>query len=467
MYNSKLIQILEVFNSEEKERLKKWVHSPAHNHREDRKKLFIYLLNKRKLSPKTCDRYTVYAYIYPEATYKDAKLKRLMNLGVQLLEEFIHFSLQKKAPFLQQKSLIHFFNERGLDKYAQQYLQKAQDSQKKQTIENSAYFEQVYQLEQLKFERQNSSNHKQTTLQAIFDSHYLSCALDTLRYACEAATHQRLYQSEYQIPLLQPILKTIESNPQEQALAIQLYYYSYKALTEPQEEPHFAMLQQLIFEHYEALTPKEMKSLYLIAINYCVQKLNNGIEKYVRAVFELYQYGLEHEILIENQLLSRFTYKNIVAAAIRLQEYQWVTTFIKQYTAVLEPQYQLTYSLYAKAKLNFEQGKFDNTLTLLTQVEFDNLFLNMDAKTMLLKIYYERSDFDALEALLISFKRFLQRKSILAYQRKIHKNMIHLTTKLLNTPIYEKTKLQDLRTEIENTNPLTEKPWLLKQLEQL
>ncbi|BDS13655.1 hypothetical protein [Aureispira anguillae] len=468
MYNSKLIHILKVFHSEEKERLKKWVNSPAHNHRSDRKKLLLYLISKRNLSKRTTDRYKVYQHIYPAQPYQDAKLKRLMNLAVQLLEQFIHFSSQLEDPFSQQKSLIEFFRKHNLDKYAEQYIYKTVQLQQQNSIENSAHFQRQYQLETLIFEQQNATvNRGKTNLQAVFDQHYLTFILNTLQYACEAITHQRLYKSTYSIPLLEQILADIETGNYDSVPAIQMYYHSYMALKYPHKEEHFELLQALMIKHYAILPPKEIKSIYLIAINYCVQQLNNGVEKYVRAVFELYQYGLKHTILIEKGILSRFTYKNIVAAAIRLEEYTWVLQFITQYTTYLEEHYQKPYALYGNAKLLFAQGQFDATLQLLTQVEFDNIFLSMDAKTMLLKIYYEQEHFDALDALLVSFRRFLQRKSVLAYQKKIHENMINLTTKLLNTPTYNKSKLQALRQEIMATNPLTEKPWLLAQIDKL
>ncbi|MGH1338206.1 MAG: hypothetical protein ACRBFS_18935 [Aureispira sp.] len=468
MYNSKLIHILQVLNSEEREVLKKWLYSPAHNQREDRRQLLLFLLSKRKLTPKTTATKAAYTHVYGKLPYEDKKWKKLMNLCVQLLEKFIHFSAQKKSTFSKQKALIAFFQQHNLNKYAQQYLKKTQASQAKEVLLNRQHFQRQYELEELIFEHQTTTRASKTTnLQSIFDCHYLAFILNTLNYACEAMTHQRLYKSTYDIPLLDPILSDIESGKYAQIPSVQLYYHAFMALKTPQEETHFEVLQTLMFQHYDVLTPKEMKSLYLIAINYCVRQLNNGAEKYVRAVFDLYQYGLEHRILIENNLLSRFTYKNIIAAAIRLKEYAWVRPFIATYTPLLEDMYQKPYALYAKAKLHFSQGDFDTTLELLTQVEFDNLFLSMDSKTMLLKIYYERGHFEALDSLLTSFNRFLQRKSILAYQRKIHKNMIKLTTKLVHLPLLDnQVKIEQLRQEIIETNPLTEKPWLLLQLTQ-
>lgn len=466
MYNSKLIHILEVLSSDEKELLKKWLHSPAHNRRNDRLKLLVYLLSKRKLTSKTTDAQTAYVHVYGRIAYEDKKWKKLMNLCVQLLEDFIHFLAQKKSTFSKQKALISFFQEHNLNKYTQQYLKKAQARQTKEILSNRQHFQHQYELEELIFDHQSTTTDSNTTnLQPIFNNHYIAFLLNTLHYACEAMTHQRLYNSTYNIPLLESILVDIETGKYHDIPSIQMYYHSFMALRNPKDEVHFELLQALMFRHYNVLNPKEIKSLYLIAINYCVRQLNNGVEKYVRAVFDLYQYGLERYILIENNILSRFTFKNIVAAAIRLKEFEWVVEFIAKYTPFLEKNYQKPYALYAKSKLHFAKGEFDTTLELLTQVEFDNLFLSMDAKTMLLKIYYERGHFEALDSLLISFNRFLERKSVVAYQRKIHKNMIRLTTKLFNLPLHDKIKIEQLRQEIIQTNPLTEKPWLLAQLD--
>lgn len=468
MYKSKLIKLYLQLSSEEKEGLKKWINSPMHNHREDRLKLFNYLLSRRKITSKNTNRNLVYQLVYSKEKYQDQKFKKLLNLCVQLLEEFIHFSMYHKNKFNQQKSLIKFTQDHQLPLYATQYARKAAKKLQKETIQNHTFFYQSFQLEKLVFKsNQVSADRSQTNLQAVVDNQYIAFVLETLRFACEAITHQRLYKSEYKIPLLAAMLEDIKQDKYKACPAVQLYYYGYLALSQPEEATYFQALKRLLNTHPDAIPKTELKSIYLIAINYCVQKLNNGVEKYVKEVFELYQYGLTQTILIDRDVLSRFTYKNIVAAAIRLQEYKWLEDFLSQYTPLVEEQYRQHYAAYAQAKLAFSQNQFDKALQILTPVEFDNIFLNMDAKVMLVKIYYENGDFDALDALLISFRRFLQRKSVLAYQRQIHENMINLTTKILNTPIASKEKQALLRQEIENTHPLTEKPWLLQQLNEL
>jgi Lon protease-like protein len=92
--------------------------------------------------------------------------------------------------------------------------------------------------------------------------------------------------------------------------------------------------------------------------------------------------------------------------------------------------------------------------------------LNIIAKTMLLKIYYEQSELDAFESLLESMRIYLQRKEALnpAYKTAF-KNMISLMKRLLNMNPYSKAQKAKLRELIVATNPLMERDWLLKQVD--
>jgi hypothetical protein len=68
----------------------------------------------RKITPQNIDRHKVYQVVYNEEKYADQKFKKLLNLGVQLLEDFIHFSMHKKDAFSKQKALISFTTQHKL-----------------------------------------------------------------------------------------------------------------------------------------------------------------------------------------------------------------------------------------------------------------------------------------------------------------------------------------------------------------
>jgi Lon protease-like protein len=100
------------------------------------------------------------------------------------------------------------------------------------------------------------------------------------------------------------------------------------------------------------------------------------------------------------------------------------------------------------------------------QFEYNDLLLNIIAKTMLLKIYFEQSEFDAFESLLESLRIYLQRKEALDNNRKqAFKNMISLMKKLLKMSPISRVQRDKLRELVTSTQPLMERDWLLQQLE--
>jgi len=104
-------------------------------------------------------------------------------------------------------------------------------------------------------------------------------------------------------------------------------------------------------------------------------------------------------------------------------------------------------------------------MRLLASVEYDDILINLNAKSMLLKMFYEQDEFDALESLLESMRTYMQRKKVLGYHQSNYKNMIRYTRKLTRINPYSKLEKDKLKDEIQNTNPLTERKWLLHQLE--
>jgi hypothetical protein len=103
-------------------------------------------------------------------------------------------------------------------------------------------------------------------------------------------------------------------------------------------------------------------------------------------------------------------------------------------------------------------------MELLVLVGDSDLLLNLDAKLMLLKMYYELGEFDALESLLTAMKTFIRRRKELGYQKNHYLGIIRFTQKLMALPPNDRAARELLRSEIENAEGLPEKEWLLGQV---
>jgi len=469
MIKSKLIQLYTCLDRTELEAFHKWLKSPLHNSDTDLTTLFFYISSRRALSKTSIDKKRVFKHLFPKESYKDLKLRRLMSKGIKNLENFVHFWMSKKNTFEQQKNVAIFLRTHNQPQLAQQQWAKGKKELGLQTEKTHSYYYKKYQLEQEHFEQvATQSRMRPTNLQVLVDNFSTAFIIENLRYACTIISHKNLYATNYTIPLLEEILTLSNQIPYIDIPAIQLYYQAYMALTVPNDTTYFELLKRNLLKHETLLPTKERKDLYTLAINYCIRRINSDeSQKFIREVFELYKHGLKNKTLLDNGVLSRFTYKNIASAGLRLKEYDWIANYISTYAIYVEADYRESYQHYNTSKLYFAKGDYNQAMQRLIQVEYDDLFLNLDAKTMLMKIYYETHSHDALDAFFHSFTIYLQRKEIMGYHRENYLNIIRLTKKLLELPPRNPKARQQLQNSIDSLQPLTERAWLLEQLSRI
>lgn len=462
-----MIQLYQSLDSNAIEAFNKWVSSPIHNPNPIIIKINKYLTSRRKITARSVEKERLTKYLYGEVLRDDMQLRRDCSKMVKVLENFIQFSMSKKDYF---KALLNYTNyckSKDLDKFAQQGLKKAQKLLNNQTQQDANYYYQCFRLEQAWMEHKGTQDRTNTTnLQSIFDHLSTSFIIQYLYFACAAITHQNLYKTSYATPFLDYILKICQEEPYIQIPAIQLYYHAYQCLANPKKEEHFEQLEQGLQEYFSILPISEMRNLYLVAINYCIKRLNTGTAFYVQKGFDLYRKGLEQAILLDkNGEISPFTFSNTVSLGIRLEQFAWVGSFIPQYATYLNHNLRERYILYTNSKLYFAQGDYKKAMQLLVQTNYDDLFLNIDSKMMLLKIYYEEGSYDTLDALLHSFQQFINRKITMGYHKTNYSNIISFTRKLMELPQrITFQQLEKLKNQIQSTEILTEKKWLLDQL---
>ena len=463
MINSKFIRLYKTITASEKRLLKKWIYSPIHNKHQHVQQLFEFLFSRESLSSVTLQKERAFQYIFPKQAYDMDLMNHIISYSYKILENFIEFLEAVQNDSTAIKNQIQAYSKRKFKKIALKKWKLASKQLQQSPHQNAAYYYESYALEALYFQIEGTqSRTKANNLPILFEQVSNFYIITMLRYACISVTHSNVYKTNYQIPLLDAILKQAEQ--QKETPIVQLYYLAYQALTEPEEQDYYFALKTCFQQHRTLLPQVESRGILLMIINYAIKKSHTGDLLYIQEALDHYKLGLESHLLLEQGLLSQFTYKNIVALSLKMKDFEWTAAFIDNYTTFLPIALQENYSLYASAKLHFALQNHSKCMELLSQIDYDDLFMNIDSKMMLLKIYYEEKSFDALEDLIHSFTLFLQRKDVLSYHKNNYLNILRFTKRLLKTADFAQQNRQKLRLEIEQTNPLTERAWLLEQL---
>jgi len=469
MYKSKLFALYRSLGTAQQQRLGRFLSSPYHNQREDVLALYDYLQTytdetDRQLLRKE----TVYAALF-EGPYKVAKIDHLMSFFLQLIERFLLVERIEQEPLESQIKLNRSYLELGLDKHFEQSWRKANRQREASSLRDSNYYRYGYYLEYQRYEHLTKARRNQAKnlfkLSQSFDTYFLA---ERFKQACLMLAHEAVYKVEYDRSLVELLRQYVLEQPallaQDSPLA--LYFYCYESLLPPYPEVSFQDFKRLLFGPAQTALPKaELRDLYLLGINYCIRRSNSGQKHYLKELLYFYKSGLQEGILIQNGRLPSSSFKNMVKAALKSQEFDWAREFIEEYPQYLDPKHQAPYLHYAKGEYYYYLGQYEQSMLALQEIEFGDIFMNLSARLLLLKMYYELGELEALEAQINSMKIYLQRKDQLGYHRENYNNILYFCRRLLQLPPYPKAKEKAaLEAAILSRNPLTEKDWLLQQL---
>ncbi len=465
MNGSRLIEIWNSLSAKEIRALGKLIQSPFHNKRKDVKLLFDFIKKEMAKPDPNLDKSTIHQVIFPKQPYNDNAIRYAMSFLLQQIEQFLLITHFQENHTSSRLILSNIYRSRNLEKAFVANQKKIHNALNKEEQEGLLFQQNQYHflLENTLFE---SERKRASTIdfQALANQQHIAFLIEKLRRSCTILSHQNIIQEAYDIPLIQPILKEIQEKDLTKIPGIGLYYYAFLALSKPEEENYFSRLQFYIKNFGDHFPKSEIRDVYILAINYCIRKSNMGQSQIIQELFQLYQLGLTQEVFLENGFLSPYTYKNIAVAGLLLNEFAWVKQFNLDYKAFLKTEFQESSFSYNMAKLTYRQKDYDAVLGYLQKVEFNDLFLNLDSRTILLKIYLERQEDDALSASLNSFQRFLKRNKVVGYHKENYLNVIRSIRDISRLNPYDKVARDQLIVKIKNTTPLTEKTWLLQQI---
>lgn len=467
MKNSQLVEVVRALTKKEVRELRKWLASPAHNHRDDVIELFEYMQQGNRLEDdKFLEKERVFKKIFPQEAFDDAKLRQTMHFLLKAVEEYLVHNELIADDISARFALTRVYRHKGLEGPLQKLIKVIDRQQKKKVIQDDEFFLNQYYLYQ---EINESDVRGAARLQEMSSSLEISFIIRKLRIACFMVNHQSIYKTEYDYGLLEPLLTYVEENDLLKIEAVAIYYFCYKSLTHPEKEDYYFTYRDIIFEHNDILPHFEMRNNYLLAINYCATKANQFKIAFRREVFELYRKGIENKVLFSDEgQLTNSTFRNTVNIGTVVKEFKWIYSFIEDYQKYLPEDDREQMVLSSWGKYYFEKGDYDKARDYLIQVNPSNVLLNLNIKSMLIRIYYHEDEFQLLDALLESMKVYINRKKMLMPQhRSPFLNLIKYTKKLVRINPYDKEAKAKLRQEIEAAKSLISKDWFLEQVENL
>ncbi|MFK7775508.1 MAG: hypothetical protein AB8F94_25425 [Saprospiraceae bacterium] len=463
--NYKLYETIQTLDKKEIRQIKRVLQSPFFVLRNDVGNLFSVLVKYHLKGKRFPKKEVVFQKAFPKKEYDYALLRGTMSDLFELIEEYFLLKKRRAGKLKTRHLLAEIYRERKLSKAYQAVVKKTATILENQPLRNEFYYQQLldFQLEEMTFKIKDQRT-KDFNLGAISETIDIVFLVQKLKFACSQMSHQQVFKAEYDFGLLTHLLPIVEQEKYLKIPAIGIYYYCYRFLTEEKGDEFFEKFKTILFQNKALFDALEMKELYLFAINFCIRKLNQGGKKFSQEILDLYKDGLQANYFLENGMLSRFTFNNIVAAGIFTKEFDWLEKFIETYSEKLEKEYRDSTVSFNLARLEYTRKNYGKAMLHLQKVESKDLVNSLISKTLLMRIYYELDEHDSLFSHLDSFQIFIRRREVSDFHRKNYMNAIRLVKKLVALPELDKKARKALREEIEGEEVLTEREWLLGKL---
>ena len=474
MPQNKLSLLLKTLSGKEIKELDAFLRSPYFNTNHKLVEIFQLLKKYHPHYNENLDKEKIYKTLYPGKTYRDLHIRQHLSALTSLVEQFLAVRKFERDKTLFRHALLDEMIDRDAENLFNRALLKVPNSQDETQTADDAFYLAQFQLEDLRNKFLVNTAQQQNRFAAQPDYAKAIQLLDTfyiirkLKFYCSELNYKNIAAVDRESILMDEILELLEKKDYSDTPAIDLYHKILRTLTEPENEENFASLLQTLKSKAHLFPQPEAREMYIYAQNFCIRQINKGKTQYLQEVLEIYRVLLEKEIILEKGILSPWDYKNIVVTALRLNEFRWTESFINDYKKKLPETERENAYTYNLAKFYFYKKDYSKVLSLLQEVEYNDVFYSLDSKSMLLKTYYELNEIDSLDSMMDSFKIYLLRnKSLSEHHVKTYKNLLRITHKLARIIPSDKKRIAALEAEIAQTKPLADVGWLREKILEL
>lgn len=472
MKNSRLLELISTFNATEWTELGKWLRSPAINQRNDVLQLYDFLKKEKKGSRETeaLFRKRAFAAVFPGEVFEEKKLGYTISFMHQSIRKWLVYKELEFNKEEFQVLLVRALRKRNLERHVATETAATLKILDQNTRRDHQYLDCLNRLRAEAYEQELlQSRHTATLFGSWAEATTQHFVAVKLRQSCTALAHRALLKVEFRPDLTEAVLEFAARHDCFGQPAIRVYFALYHVLANRDPEKYYPEVRGFLSRSAGVFSKVECRDLYLLLINYNIRQVNDAEElvrreHHLQEVLELYQQGLDQDVFIDQGVLSPFTYNNIAMAALGLQRWEWVAHFLETYREKLSDAARDSAYSYNLALFHFRQGHYDQAMRLLSPTDFTDLHHALSARRMLLRCYYELSEWTALDSLLDSFFNFLHRNKRIGYHRQHYLNLVRLTRKLLQLKPGDAAKRAAVFREAEATKLLAEREWLLSKL---
>ncbi len=417
----KVIEILKKLSPEQMQRLGDFVSSPYFNNDENVVIIYDYLLLN-------------YPHFKAEKTGKEAFLKNIKSLKGEndlfkrmaklneLTRKFLSLEFSQDL-VLEKIGTLKAFKKLQLNKDFEILEKQIRDELKKVAFKDFDHLWREHRLEEEAFEGFDKKivRNAENSMEKVFDSLSRFNLIKKLRFMTQAVYRERLVGIKVGNDLKEEVIHFLDSNVTNDDPYLFIYGNLFRMNLEKSSEkalPFYQKAKSAIDKFSNEIPQNEVRAICDYLQNFCIYQINKESKNFTREFITIIQFRIHKDILLTNNLLSPILYKNVIGAAIKLNEIDWAQDFITSFTKNLPDSFKDDYYNCSIGQLLYNRGDLKKACQHLALASHNkqDVYFGFFVKKLLLRIGYESSD-PFLESYIDAYRKHLER-----HRKKIGEN---------------------------------------------
>jgi hypothetical protein len=471
LHSNKIYLVLRQLDETERRRLMKYLYSPYFNQSKTYAKLCQFLLEHIERGMPGFNRELAWNKLFPGEPYDDVNFRKYCSDLLKQVEGFMAHEVMARDEARQAIDALEYVAQRKIEPLFSSVLRRANAELEKKQYRSLDYYRNAYAIQRHCYTMMDYDVkvNVRANIEEISYNLDVFYWIEKIKLYSSALSQKKTGNYQYDILFIDEILDYLRKFPLADVPELTIYYYTFLTLYEEENTEHYYKLRSLL-DSYGALMPKtEAVELYDSALHYCTGKLNKGNRVFLQEYFDLFENAIQKGIFLENDELAPWRFNNIIGVALRLGKLDWAENFVENYKNYLPADTRENTYPFNLARVFLYQKKYDKVLSLLQNVEYEDIGYNLISKAMLIITYYELDEFDTLDSFTESFRVFLNRHKNLPHQRrKGYLNLIKYTRRLTRLAPGDKAAAEKLKQEITREKAaVVNHEWLLEKLDEL
>lgn len=412
---------------------------------------------------------------YSNYKLSDEMIRRVCSDFNSLLKKFFIQKEIDKNILSKKYFLLKSYRKRYLDGFYESELYKTKSLLAEKKFRNREYYNDRVRisLEEFLFNylRRNTQKAEQSSRESEKLIELMNHSINLIVFINSAIVTPSFIPNIKLTKNIEKVLKLIESDIdyfRESEPNIYTYYLLSKVLLSSEEETLLRKLLSYLNDNFDNFNDTVSESVLLTLFKFCISKINHGKNKFTLFAYEVLMIMKNNKLFDGMREIPDETFFGGVIISLFNEDIEYAEYFLENYYSKLNPVSKNEIVRITRAMIYFKQSHYDKAKNLLNNLKTHDLTNYFFARTTLLKIFYEKKEYDYIYPLTDTIRHFVKRKPEVneRMNQSINKFLEYLL-KLSKIRQNNGKNIDKVIYHLEKENHFFQKSWLLEKAEEI